>query len=56
MVPGRESLLLVRADQQAVQDALERLPVQFRELILLCDMEEMSYPEIAETVGIPSER
>jgi RNA polymerase sigma-70 factor, ECF subfamily len=48
-----ESLLLARADQQAVQDALERLPVPFREAILLCDMEEMSYQEIAETLGIP---
>jgi RNA polymerase sigma-70 factor (ECF subfamily) len=48
-----ESLLLARADQQAVQDALERLPVPFREVILLCDMEEMSYQEIAETLGIP---
>jgi RNA polymerase sigma-70 factor, ECF subfamily len=48
-----ESLLLARADQQAVQDALERLPVHFREVILLCDMEEMSYQEIAETLGIP---
>jgi RNA polymerase sigma-70 factor, ECF subfamily len=45
--------LLTRADQQMVQGALERLPVQFREVILLCDMEEMSYQEIAEIVGIP---
>jgi RNA polymerase sigma-70 factor (ECF subfamily) len=48
-----ESVLLSRADRQAVQDALERLPVHFREVILLCDMEEMSYQEIAETLGIP---
>ena len=25
----------------------------FREVILLCDLEEMSYQEIAEAVGIP---
>jgi RNA polymerase sigma-70 factor, ECF subfamily len=48
-----ESVLLARADQQAVQDALQRLPVHFREVILLCDLEEMSYQEIAETIGIP---
>jgi RNA polymerase sigma-70 factor (ECF subfamily) len=29
------------------------LPVQFREVILLCDMEEMSYQEIAEALAIP---
>jgi RNA polymerase sigma-70 factor (ECF subfamily) len=48
-----EAVLLARADQQMVQGALERLPVQFREVILLCDIEEMSYQEIAEIVGIP---
>ena len=48
-----EAVLLTRADQQMVQSALERLPVQFREVILLCDIEEMSYQEIAEIVGIP---
>jgi RNA polymerase sigma-70 factor (ECF subfamily) len=48
-----ESVLLTRADQQAVQDALERLPVRFREVILLCDMEEMSYQEIAEALAVP---
>ena len=48
-----EAVLLARADQQMVQGALERLPVEFREVILLCDMEEMSYQEIADIVGIP---
>ena len=48
-----EAVLLARADQQMVQSALEHLPVQFREVILLCDMEDMSYQEIAEIVGIP---
>jgi RNA polymerase sigma-70 factor, ECF subfamily len=48
-----ETLLLARVDQQLVQDALERLPVPFREIILLCDMEEMGYQEIAESLGIP---
>lgn len=48
-----ESVLLARADQQAVHEALEQLPVQFREAILLCDMEEMSYQEIADTLGVP---
>ena len=48
-----ESLLLARADRQFVQDALEQLPLPFREMILLCDIEEMSYQEISETLGIP---
>jgi RNA polymerase sigma-70 factor (ECF subfamily) len=48
-----EAALLAHADQQMVQGALERLPAPFREVILLCDVEEMSYQEIAEIVGIP---
>ena len=45
--------MLARADLQLVQNALERLPVSFREVILLCDVEEMSYREMAETLLIP---
>lgn len=48
-----EAALLARADQQAVQEALARLPLAYREVILLCDLEEMSYYDIAETVGVP---
>lgn len=48
-----ESMLFAQADQQRVRDALDRLPVPFREVILLCDMEEMSYQEIAESIGVP---
>ena len=36
-----------------VQEAIEELPVIFREVVLLCDVEEMSYQEIAETISIP---
>jgi len=48
-----ESILLARADQDAIQTALQRLPVAHREIILLCDVEEMSYREIAEALTIP---
>ena len=48
-----ESILLARVETESVQRALEELPVQFREIILLCDFEEMSYQEIAEALSIP---
>jgi RNA polymerase sigma-70 factor (ECF subfamily) len=48
-----ESVLLASMEQQAIQQALEALPVNFREVILLCDLEEMSYQEIAQTLAIP---
>jgi len=48
-----ESLLIGRCDMDAVQRAIEQLPVMFREVILLCDVEEASYREIAEILSIP---
>jgi RNA polymerase sigma-70 factor (ECF subfamily) len=49
-----ESVLLARVELETIQNALEKLPVKFREIILLSDLEEMSYQEIAETLGIPA--
>lgn len=48
-----ESVLLAHADRESIERALEALPVKFREIILLCDVEEMSYQEIADTLAIP---
>jgi RNA polymerase sigma-70 factor (ECF subfamily) len=48
-----ESVLLARVQQETIQNALEKLPVKFREIVLLCDLEEMSYQEIGEMLGIP---
>ena len=57
MLPGDgktpETILLQRVDQQQVQKALQELPVMYREILLLCEVEEMSYQEIASTLGIP---
>jgi RNA polymerase sigma-70 factor (ECF subfamily) len=48
-----ESLLIGRSGIDAVQRAIEQLPVMYREIILLCDVEEASYREIAEILSIP---
>jgi len=48
-----ESILLQRSDSQLVQHALEELPVAYREILLLCEVEEMSYQEISATLAIP---
>ncbi len=48
-----ESILLQRSDSQLVQQALEQLPVAYREVLLLCEVEEMSYQEISTTLAIP---
>lgn len=36
-----------------LQAALERLPVEQREIVLLVALEDMSYAEVAATLGIP---
>jgi len=36
-----------------LQAALEQLPVEQREIVLLVALEEMSYAEVAATLGIP---
>jgi len=48
-----ESILLQRSDWQRVQQAMEKLPVAYREVLLLCEVEEMSYQEISATLAIP---
>ena len=48
-----ETILMSRSNSQLVQHAIENLPLHYREIILLCEVEEMSYQEIAETLSIP---
>jgi RNA polymerase sigma-70 factor, ECF subfamily len=48
-----ESTLIEQVNREMVQQALADLPVPFREILLLCEVEEMSYQEIAETLAIP---
>ena len=48
-----ESILLELSDRQLVQTALDRLPVLYREVLLLCEFEEMSYQEISATLASP---
>ncbi|HEX3598838.1 MAG TPA: sigma-70 family RNA polymerase sigma factor [Lacipirellulaceae bacterium] len=48
-----EVLAMRHADRQLVRQAIEELPVEFREVIVLREMEELSYKEIGEVAGIP---
>jgi RNA polymerase sigma-70 factor (ECF subfamily) len=48
-----ETILIDRTNYQMIQSAIDDLPIHFREILLLCDVEEMSYQEIAETLSIP---
>jgi RNA polymerase sigma-70 factor (ECF subfamily) len=48
-----ETILMRRSDSQRVLRAIAELPLHHRETLLLCEVEEMSYQEIAETLSIP---
>jgi len=48
-----ETILMNRFSSQRVQRAIGDLPVHYRETLLLCEVEEMSYQEIAEILTIP---
>ena len=48
-----ETIALASASRAALQAALEALPIAYREVILLCDVEEMKYQEIADVLSLP---
>ena len=48
-----EVLLTRSANVAAVRLAIEKLPAEFREIIILREMENFSYKEIADMAGIP---
>ena len=48
-----ETILLQRWDEQLLRQAMEGLPVAYREILLLCEVEELSYQEISATLVIP---
>jgi RNA polymerase sigma-70 factor (ECF subfamily) len=48
-----ESLVIASFTREAIQKAIEELAVPFREVLLLADVEEMSYQEIAESLSVP---
>ena len=48
-----EALVVQRQTVERVQRAIEELPVDFREVMVLRELEGLSYKEIAAVVGVP---
>ena len=48
-----EALLLRQEDQQILLDALAAIPVHYREVVLLCEVEELSYRQMADVLSLP---
>jgi RNA polymerase sigma-70 factor (ECF subfamily) len=54
MADGNPELLLMQKDsERQLQQALHALPVEFREVMVMRELEELSYKQIAAIVGIP---
>jgi RNA polymerase sigma factor (sigma-70 family) len=51
--PDPEEALITAADQAALASAIDALPHLFREVVVMRDMNGLSYREIATTIGAP---
>ena len=52
-LPAPESIVVDQELDEPVQSALTRIPEEFRSAVILCDMFELSYREVAEALAIP---
>jgi len=48
-----ETLLLQTLDAQRVRQALEELPIEFREVLIMREMEDLSYKQISTMADLP---
>jgi RNA polymerase sigma-70 factor (ECF subfamily) len=52
-LPGPESALARSVDRRLLNEAIAALPVQFREVLVLRELEDLAYRDIARIAGIP---
>jgi RNA polymerase sigma-70 factor (ECF subfamily) len=50
---GADALAIRRSERAAIARAIDALALEFREVIVLREIEELSYAQIAEIVGVP---
>jgi RNA polymerase sigma-70 factor (ECF subfamily) len=51
--PDAEAVLVQSVESRMLRDALEQLPVNFREVIVYRELEGLSYKEIADVMDVP---
>ncbi len=52
--PNAEAMLLDRVDRETLTALVAHLPTEYREVLILREIEDLSYKEIAEVTGIPA--
>ena len=51
--PAPDAALLEKADKEMVHQTLEALPVEYREVLVMRELEGLSYKEIADVAELP---
>lgn len=51
--PSPEALQLRQADSRMLRESLESLPAEYREVLVLRELEEMSYKQISQITNLP---
>jgi RNA polymerase sigma factor (sigma-70 family) len=51
--PDPEALVIKNMNSQMIRHAMEQLPLEYREILILRELEELSYKEIAKIIDIP---
>jgi RNA polymerase sigma-70 factor, ECF subfamily len=52
--PGPEAMLLDRVDSETLGSLMAQLPAEYREVLILREIEDMSYKDIASVTGMPT--
>jgi RNA polymerase sigma-70 factor (ECF subfamily) len=52
--PNAEETLVEEGNRQILRSCIEALPEPFREVLVMRELEEMSYQQIADVAGVPS--
>jgi len=51
--PSPEEAVVQKLEASAIREAIEKLPDEYREVVILADLNELSYQEIADMLQIP---
>jgi len=52
-LPAPDARLIAEADRRLLQEGMEALPADYREILVLREIEELSYQQISEVAEIP---
>jgi RNA polymerase sigma factor (sigma-70 family) len=52
-LPEPDARMIQSANQELIRKAIDNIPLEFREIVILRDLEGFSYKEIVEITGLP---